>query len=78
MIKDLPVFIHSHNSKAKDVPARNSQVYLAAGTAPGRFLLAAARAQLGGRALPATRQAVMTFDMHQVSRRVTAGRISKP
>lgn len=41
-------------------------MYLAAGTAPGRFLLAAARAQLGGRALPATRQSVLTFDMHQV------------
>ncbi|KAK9827699.1 hypothetical protein WJX81_001629 [Elliptochloris bilobata] len=49
-----------------EVEVNGLQVYLTAGTAPGRILLAAARAQLGGRALPASRQVVMTFDMHEV------------
>lgn len=48
-----------------EVEVNGLQIYVCACAAPGRFLLAAARAQLGGRTLPATRQAVLTFDMQQ-------------
>ncbi len=48
-----------------EVEVNGLQIYAVAGAANGRLLLAAARAQLGGRALAATRQAVLTFDMQQ-------------